>query len=244
MGRHLAFAGDNRTGVGLDARDLPDIDWVQIEMPKRKRLGVARYPITNAQFMAFVKDGGYADEKWDACWSKAGLAWRNQQPMFGPDDRLAPLFLLPNHPRVNVTLHEAIAFAAWLSRRLRREVRLPTGDERKFAGRGKEGRSWAWGNDYGDGTRSNGADAKIGSTCAVGIFPSGVTPDSGLHDMSGNVWEWATEDSDDKGEQGGNFWGGSWRPVAGGLRAKVGCGLHADYRDVNLGFRVVAPASR
>ena len=67
---------DQRKGVGLDAKGLPDIDWVEIlsgkfiyQDDKRKKLPLnafwmSRYPVTDAQFQAFVTAGGYETDEW------------------------------------------------------------------------------------------------------------------------------------------------------------------------------------
>jgi formylglycine-generating enzyme required for sulfatase activity len=234
--------GDDRKGVGLDADGLPDIDWVRIVPPKGNAYSIARYPVTNAQFDAFVQDDGYT-ATWDACWTKAGLAWRQSNP---EPKGLSHPFPLPNHPRVEVTLHEAVAFANWLGARRKSKkgaIRLPTSSEWQFAAQGATKRKWAWGDDYGDGTRSNGRDAGIGSMCAVGIFPQGATPELRLHDMSGNVLNWAVRAEDPRAEATGSVWGGSWLFGADGLRADVGGDGGADGRYDDLGFRLAAPAS-
>ncbi|MBN1285970.1 MAG: TIR domain-containing protein, partial [Anaerolineae bacterium] len=98
IGRALAEIGDPRKGVGLRADGLPDIDWVTIpagefiyQDDKRLRLeafDIARYPITYAQFQAFIDaPGGFGDDVW---WE--GLARREAQPG-------EQYFKYANHPR-------------------------------------------------------------------------------------------------------------------------------------------------
>lgn len=99
-------------------------------------------------------------------------------------------------------MHEAVAFANWLGSRRKEKrgaIRLPTRAEWQFAAQGTAKRQWAWGDDYGDGTRSNGLDAGIASTCAGGIFPAGATPDYGLNDLSGNMRDWTLCAGDPEG---------------------------------------------
>jgi len=90
-------------------RDIPYDYWI------------ARTPVTNAQFQAFVDDDGYANDDW---WSRAGLAWRGERRR---PDRYGGVFDLPNHPVVYVTWYEAAAYCAWLDARLRAAGLLPQG---------------------------------------------------------------------------------------------------------------------
>jgi formylglycine-generating enzyme required for sulfatase activity len=150
---------------------------------------ISEYPITNAQYRAFVEGGGYTDE-WHECWTADGWAWKGDRP--GPDDGLPLNFLLPNHPRVNVTWYEAYAFCQWLSKQHPdyKGARLPTEAEWEKAARGTDGRRYSWGDEF-DAGRCNTDETGIGQTSAVGMFPSGASPYGAL-DLSGNVWEWTT----------------------------------------------------
>ena len=125
IGRALGRLGlDDRKGVGLDANGLPDIDWVTIpagdfvyQDGERRRLDgfrIARYPVTNAQFRAFLDaDDGYRDHRW----------WRG---LTEPDrDPKQPSWDIANDPRETVSWFEAMAFCAWLSHRTGLAIRLP-----------------------------------------------------------------------------------------------------------------------
>jgi formylglycine-generating enzyme required for sulfatase activity len=142
---------------------------------------VARYPVTVAQFRAFVEASG-----------------------FQPDDPDC-LRGVDNHPVVRVNWHEARAYCAWLTEKLRAgagtpeplatllrrrgwQVRLPTEAEWEKAARGTDGRVYPWGDEPG-ADRANYGDSGLGATSAVGCFPAGASP-YGVEDLSGNVWEW------------------------------------------------------
>ncbi|MEM0930446.1 MAG: SUMF1/EgtB/PvdO family nonheme iron enzyme [Pseudomonadota bacterium] len=99
-----------------------------------------------------------------------------------------------NHPVVQIAYEDAAAYAAWAGRR------LPDAEEWEFAARGGlEGKRFEWGDraitgrdaNYWQGifpVQNTGEDGHLG-TAPVGCFPANGY---GLHDMSGNVWEWTT----------------------------------------------------
>ena len=195
---------------------------------------LSKFPVTVAQYQAFVDRGGYGEPTLDAAkplwWTEAGWAWRNgksattdsddfvkrmyaenKHPILHPPD-VGAVFQTPNHPRVAVSWHEALAFCRWLTERLREAawpgwpkgawVRLPTDAEWELAARwsaersGVDGRIFPWGNPAkGEQVkehltaRCNWDGTGLGHTSAVGLFPNGVA-DCGVADLTGNVWEW------------------------------------------------------
>jgi formylglycine-generating enzyme required for sulfatase activity len=106
---------------------------------------LGRYPVTNAQFMTFVDDGGYDNRNF---WGEAEKAqvWRKSivKDWFG-DERTRPRdYSLPNHPVVGITWYEALAFTRWLTERWRKngmigtdwEIKLPSEAEWEKGARG------------------------------------------------------------------------------------------------------------
>ena len=157
-GRALGRLGDPRPGVGLNPETgLPDMVWCPVPAgpftmgEKRGRHSVelssyliSRYPVTNAQFAAFVKDGGYGvAELWreaaQAGWWEGG--WFKGRNDDNPRDRpfdYGPPFNLPNHPVVGVTWYEAVAFCRWLGEKWK----VASGNDSPRSGAGGECKVW------------------------------------------------------------------------------------------------------
>ncbi len=94
---------------------------------------IGRYPVSNAQFMAFVASGGYANP---AYWQEAQQAsvWKDGKVKAWSDDewRTALMdfgepFNLPNHPVVGITWYEMLAFTRWLDETWANQGFLPDG---------------------------------------------------------------------------------------------------------------------
>ncbi|MDZ4796764.1 MAG: SUMF1/EgtB/PvdO family nonheme iron enzyme [Bryobacteraceae bacterium] len=250
IGRALGRLGlDQRTGVGLRPNGLPDIEWIPIrsgdfiyqegERPRVETFDMARYPVTNIQFQAFLDDKeGYGDDRW----------WRGME---NPErEPRGSTWTEPNHPRVDVSWFEAMAFCAWLADRLELAIRLPTEWEWERAARGFDGSTFPWGKKYVSGyanideSHHNAGPHYLRRTSAVGIYPQGSSPE-GVLDLAGNVWEWCLNNyqkPDRVGVRGTGsrvLRGGSWFNFQGFARAYYRNYAPPYYRYFNLGFRVV-----
>jgi formylglycine-generating enzyme required for sulfatase activity len=179
-GGPFLMGSDKKRDPGADEDELPQHP---VSLPTYY---IARYPVTVAQFRAFVDESGY---------------------QLGDLDSLRGV---PNHPVVWVTWHDARAYCEWLTKRLRAwegtpeplavllrrgadggppwRITLPSEAEWEKAARGTDGRIYPWGHKP-DPNRANYTDTGIGTTSAVGCFPGGASP-YGIDDLSGNVWEW------------------------------------------------------
>jgi ergothioneine biosynthesis protein EgtB len=107
-------------------------------------------PVSNAQFLAFVQAGGYADE---SAWTAAGWRWlqreRRQQPERWRCDRDGTwqcrwferwLDLPLDEPVIHVSAHEAEAYCAFVGRRLPRAAEWEVAADRITWGRSV----WEW----------------------------------------------------------------------------------------------------
>jgi len=90
---------------------------------------IATTPVTNKQYKAFIDAAGHAVPK----------HWMNGKIPLGKE----------NHPVVEVSWDDAVAFCTWAG------VRLPGEQQWEKAARGMDGRTYPWGNDKPDNTHCN-----------------------------------------------------------------------------------------
>ena len=232
-------------------KTVPDIKWVKISAGKfifgseeeknqaeifLDTFYISAYLITNLQYQCFVDDGGYEDERW----------W---QAIVKPEPSES-VWPHPNRPKTDVDWYEAIAFCRWLSVQLGFEITLPTEQQWEKAARGTDGREYPWGDGYRSGfanvdeTANKAGEWFLEQTCAVGLFPQGESPAKVL-DMSGNVWEWCLNQSNDEtnieissSKESCVLRGGSCIFVPRGVCASFRFGYDPGYSYHDLGFRV------
>jgi len=175
--------------------------------------------------------------------ARAATAWQADLVTWGRSDRGL-------HPVNGVSWDQADAYCRWLGRR------LPTEAEFEYAlGAGARDGIWPWGSTlpppagsgnyageetppfFADGRRLEGyADEWIG-TAPVRSFP----PDPlGLHDLSGNTWEWCSDlwdpDALRRASTGGH-------PDPSDLRLLKGGGFHAVVEELRTAERHPKPRS-
>ncbi len=174
---------------------------------------MARAPVTNSEFAAFVDDGGYASRD---LWSDDGWAWRTetkaQHPIYwtgGIGDWRVREFdgevaLSPHNPVIHVTWFEAEAYCRWAGRRLPSEAEWEIAASSAPANGGldatvKRRYPWGEGDDEagalalcgpGDTPRAN-LDGGFMGTVDVAAFPESDSA-FGCRQMIGNVWEWTS----------------------------------------------------
>lgn len=185
---------------------------------------MARHEVTVGQFRQFLAASGHVPESvadgtggygynaaYDPATTRRGDAFEGrdpryswQQPGFAQTD---------SHPVVNVTWHDAMALARWLSATEQRRYRLPTEAEWEYACRAGTRTQYHSGDAPATLSRvANVFDAEaavnwpkwrafalpttdgFAFTAPVGRFAPNAF---GLHDMHGNVWEWTADWHDD-----------------------------------------------
>ncbi|HET7201564.1 MAG TPA: selenoneine synthase SenA [Burkholderiales bacterium] len=152
---------------------------------------IARTPVTNREFLGFVREGGYRRREW---WSPEGWAWKGeaQAPRYWTEKendwferRFADWVPLePDLPVMHVNWHEANAYCRYAGRRLPSETEWEIAAS--LAGEGGR-RRYPWGSST-DGARANLSGA---GRVPVGRFASGDSL-GGCRQMIGNVWEWTS----------------------------------------------------
>lgn len=232
-----------------------------------KPFAMARAPVTQAEFAAFVDDDGYGRQE---LWSKEGWAWRKQENAAHPvywrreangawlrRDFDTWLALEPHRPAIHVNWFEAEAYCRWAGRR------LPTEAEWEMAaaaspnpdGEGTVSTKsrFPWGDEAPNPQRAN-LDWEAMGCIDVGVLPAGDSA-FGCRQMIGNVWEWTSSTflpypgfEIDPYKEYSEPWfgtrkvlrGGSWATRSRMLRNTWRNYFTPDRRDVLAGFRTCA----
>ena len=140
------------------------------------------------------------------------------------------------HPVVQISLKDAMAFSAWVGKRLPKEA------EWEAAARTLKGNPYPWGGDWLDGM-CNTEDTEIADTTPVDQYPD-ADNELGLSDLLGNTLEWTADPCDPPYKTNGNkdyhiVKGGSWisdRSIR--LYARFKLPIH--FTSNILGFRCLA----
>ncbi|MBL9084826.1 MAG: SUMF1/EgtB/PvdO family nonheme iron enzyme [Planctomycetales bacterium] len=174
--------------IGTSPRDRDTARALAWEMPRRaitltKPIFIGKYEVTVGQFRKFVEDRQYVTDAEQS--PKGGVGWNPSAN--GPQHAVEFSWKNPgwpqsdDHPVVNVSWNDAVAFCRWKSEREKAVYRLPTEAEWEYAC----GDSLATALNSGDGNQ-DGFDF----TAPVGKFAANP---HGLLDMQGNVWEWCQD---------------------------------------------------
>ncbi len=258
-GKFTMGSPDSEKGRGSD-------EGPQREVTISKAFYMGVYEVTKGQFARFVADSGYRTEA-----EKEGKAWgwdgTKFAEMAGYSWRRAGFEQTDEHPVVNVSWNDAVAFCEWLSKKAGRKVSLPTEAQWEYAARAGTKTAYPWGDDPDDGKGWANAADQTGKkqfpnwtvfswddgyvfTSPVGRFKANAF---GLHDMIGNVWEWCSDwhadsyanagKTDPTGPASGSLRvlrGGAWYVDPTHCRSAYRDGNRPEHRSRTIGFRVVA----
>jgi len=216
-----------------------------IHSVKLSDFSISKYEITNAQYATFMNDIGANRDG-----SVSGVEYLDMDDGNGQISHTSGSFIAKsskeNYPVIRVSWFGAKAYAEHYG------GRLPTEAEWEFAAKGGNSSSgyytYSGSNTIGDVawhiTNSGGTTHSIGTKRANEL---------GLHDMSGNVWEWTNDWYDHnyysssprnnpQGSSVGNIRvirGGSYNYIAGSCRVVRRSGNRPTTTNYDLGFRPV-----
>ncbi len=199
---------------------------------------IYKYEVTVAQYLAFCEATSRKLPKFPKGYSWEGkLGWYDSA--------------LQQHPIVNVSWFDCMAYSDWAG------INLPTEVQWEYTARGPQGNNYPWGGSATASDSKNGWDQnkcanyinsfKVGkSTWSVGSFPAGASW-CGAQDMAGNVWEWCvywydeyymtTPTNNPTGSETGVLRGGSWYVNYDDLRGACSVDYDPDNSDNDTGFR-------
>lgn len=185
-----------QTGYVTTAEKTPDWETVRVQLPPGTPKPPAEAMVAGA--MVFVGTAEPVNLNDASQWWRyiPGASWRHPQ---GPDSSIEGK---GDHPVVQVSHEDALAYAKWAGKR------LPTEAEWEFAARGGLNQAtYAWGNqlmpdgammaNYWDvraqpfpvvGGRQS-AKIEVGTMAVKSFPPNGY----GLYDMTGNAWQWVAD---------------------------------------------------
>jgi formylglycine-generating enzyme len=223
----LIPSGEFTMGSGESARGTADFfrknyenlrraDFFEDEHPQHrvritKPFYLGTYHVTLGQFRRFVTDTGYKTDAEKGGEINGGVGWSAAKKRFELNEkyswRNAGWFQTDDHPVVNVSWNDAVAFCKWLGRKEDRRYRLPTEAEWEYACRA--GTTTRYCN--GDDPETLAKVANVADATAKASFPDWITikasdgyvftapvgkfnPNAfGLYDMRGNACQWCSD---------------------------------------------------
>jgi sulfatase modifying factor 1 len=229
------------------------------------------YPVTRGQFRQFVDATAHKTDK-DQDKKLLAWGWDPDKKQFSNDEKYSWRYTgfeqTDEHPVVNVTWNDAIAFCKWLSEKEGQTYRLPTEAEWEYACRAGTTTRYPSGDDPQTlGKVSNVVDATVKARIPDWRYmiyhsdnyaftsPVGKSKPNafGLHDMHGNAFQWcsdwygekyyaASPADDPTGPDSGServIRGGTWNFRPLGARSAERNKTEPDSRNCSAGFRVV-----
>lgn len=186
----------NETPVNLGkANDFPTFGWDNEyghESLKVTGFQVSQFLVSNKEFLSFVSDGAYLDDRY---WSEEGNKWRiyanTKFPTFWVKDdtqtnkfKLRTCFALIDMPwnwACIVNFHEAKAFCAWKSIKENRPYYLISESQHQVL------------KNLCQAPNNYNSRLKYASESAVNAHPYQISDTDFIYDISGNVWQWSED---------------------------------------------------
>jgi len=178
----MVFVPDCRATVGTSTSERAELakrfdchpTWLGDDLPKSRvnlpAFWIDRYPVTNAQYLAFVEATGHARPSW---WGRWGGAF--------PTD-------YADHPVTGVSGKDAAAYAKWAGKR------LPSAEEWEAAVAGPNRSIFAWGDDWPGPLKAPSLGRifwELPGTRPIGTGAFGQSH-AGIEDFAGQVVEWVS----------------------------------------------------
>ena len=197
-GRMISFSGGRVTIGTADRSAAYDNERPRHDIELHPFL-IDRTPVTNAEYLNFVFDGGYNRPEF---WSEAGRQWVTETGAVAPKhwfrdgdgwfsrvmDITRPID--PIRPVCHVCYYEAEAFAKWSGKR------LPTEFEWEAAASWdpstRQARAFPWG-ELAPGSKLANIDQLSFDVAPIDTYDADVSP-IGCYGMIGDVWEWTSSD--------------------------------------------------
>jgi formylglycine-generating enzyme required for sulfatase activity len=252
-------ATDDEIEAVVAALKKADVGWiprVRSEGPRHsvrltKPFWLGEHEVTRGNFRRFVEARKYrTDAERDG---KGGLDHRGNPSPTAIWSANLGLNLTDEHPVVNVSWNDALAFCDWLSGEEHAQVRLPTEAQWEWACRAGTTGPWS----VAESELPSLAVSRVSGAWPEFAAPVGsLRPNAlGLFDMHGNVWEWTGDwfEPDDYahapvddplGAWSGDaklLRGGSYGTAAWKLRSSMRRPVAPNSRFPDAGFRVVLP---
>lgn len=229
-------AGEFLMGSPPDETDRKGDEGPRHRVTIPRAFAVGKFSVTFAEWDACVAEGGCQSTK-----APSDQGW-------GRDKR----------PVINVSWNDAQEYIAWLNKTTGKNYRLLSEAEWEYAARANSTSRFWWDDDIGRrwaNCAGCGTQWDNKQTAPVGSF---VANPFGLHDMSGNVWQWvqdcwnASYNSAPANSlpwtsgdcSSGVLRGGSWHSLPQYLRSAVRFGITKNFRDGDIGFRIARTLDR
>ena len=256
-------AGTFTMGAPPKEADRADREGPQRRVTIGRDLAVGKYEVTREEFSAFVVATGY--QAGDRCWVNVNAA--NREEVLGKGWRTPGFEQEERDPAVCIAWDDAVAYAAWLSRRTGRSYRLLSEAEWEYSARAGTMTARYWGEasdqacNYANvhdvtskainkfSWEAHACDDGRAHTAPVGSFRPN---EFGAYDMLGNVYEWVADcwtddysgaENDGRARIDGDcsrhvLRGGAWNSEPAVVRAAARFSDLSGNRDDDVGFRV------